>query len=102
MAPLVLECPNAGCVLGVNGQRYKTPDMEAELALRMLDLHVQQNHSELQGVGETGPKAQKLQRPSIPEDCSEVQWAFFVEKWEDYKRFYRLTTKDEIYSHMRS
>ena len=102
MAPLALECPNAGCVLGVNGQKYKTPDMEPELALRMLDLHVQQNHAEHQGVGEMGPKAQKLQRPSIPEDCSEIQWAFFVEKWEDYKRFYRLTTKEEIYSHMRS
>ena len=47
------------------------------------------------GSGQTGPKAQKVQRPSIPEDCSEVQW-------EDYKGFYRLASKGEIYSHMRS
>ena len=53
-------------------------------------------------VGDTGPKAQKLQRPCIPEDCSEVQWAFFIDKWEDYKGFYKLTNKEEIYSHMRS
>ena len=60
-------------VATADGQKYKTPAMEAELSVRMLDLHVQQNHAPLghQGVGETGPKAQKLQRPSIPEDCSE-------------------------------
>ena len=47
----------AGCDLGANGQKYKTPAMEAELSIRMLDLHVQRNHAPLghQGVGETGP-----------------------------------------------
>ena len=38
------------------------------------------------GLGETGPKAQKLRKPS--EDCSEVQWAFFIDKLEDYRGFY--------------
>ena len=44
----------------------------------------------------------ELQRPTIPEDCSEVQWAFFMDKWEDYKRFYKLTAREEIYSHLHS
>ena len=59
-------------------------------------------HGPLEQRGESGPRAQKLQRPTIPEDCSEVQWAFFMDKWEDYKRFYKLTAREEIYSHLHS
>ena len=44
MAPLALECPNAGCDLGASGAKYKTPELKAEFAMRMLDHHVQQNH----------------------------------------------------------
>ena len=58
-------------------------------------LEVQLDHH---GVGETGPKvkAQELQRLSIPEDGSEVQWVFLIDKWEDNRGFYKLTTKGKF------
>ena len=45
MAPVGLECPYAECTLGASGAKYKTQDLEAELAMRLLDHHVQQNHA---------------------------------------------------------
>ena len=46
MAPVGLECPNAECTLGASGAKYKTQDLELELAMRMMELHVQQNHGQ--------------------------------------------------------
>ena len=40
MAPVVLECPDAECKLGVGGAKYKTPEVEIEFALRILELHM--------------------------------------------------------------
>ena len=45
--------------------------------------------------------AQELQSPVIPEDCSEEQWSCFMDRWGNYKWFYKLSTKEEIYSHLR-
>ena len=43
-APVVLDCPKPGCNLGEDGAKYKTPELEATIAMEMLKLHVQQNH----------------------------------------------------------
>ena len=67
------------------------PATTETVQLMFLQTHNRDAHGAMQapleqrGVGETGAKAQKLVRPLIPEDCSEVQWAFFIDKWEDYK-----------------
>ena len=45
MAPLVIECPNAECALGADGARYETQALEPDLAMRLLKLHVKQNHA---------------------------------------------------------
>ena len=92
----------------VEGCEVEIPAVSEALQLVLLETHNRDAHGALQApleqrrVGETGNKAQKLQRPVIPEDCTEVQWAFFIDKWEDYKGFYKLTAKEEIYSHIRS
>ena len=92
----------------VEGCEVEIPAASEALQLVLLETHNRDAHGALQApldqrrAGETGNKAQKLQRPVIPEDCTEVQWAFFIDKWEDYKGFYKLTTKEEIYSHIRS
>ena len=93
------ECPVEGC-------KVQIPAVSGDVQMLFLQTHNKDAHGAMQQpldhrvVGDTGPKAQKLQRPCIPEDCSEVQWAFFIDKWEDYKGFYKLTNKEEIYSHM--
>ena len=95
------KCPVGGCEVEV-------PATSEAMQLLFLQTHNKDQHGALQapleqrGVGETGAKAQKLVRPLIPEDCSEIQWAFFIDKWEDYKGFYKLSSREEIYSHIRS
>ena len=44
MAPMVLECPDAECKLGVDGAKFKTTELEAGMAMEMLRFHVQLNH----------------------------------------------------------
>ena len=101
MALPAFECPVGGCEVEV-------PATSEAMQLLFLQTHNKDQHGALQapleqrGVGETGAKAQKLVRPLIPEDCSEIQWAFFIDKWEDYKGFYKLSSREEIYSHIRS
>ena len=34
-----LECPTPDCTLGTDGARYKTPELEAALAMQMLVMH---------------------------------------------------------------
>ena len=95
------KCPVAGC-------EVKVPAVSGDVQVLFLQTHNKDAHGAMQapleqrGGGETGPRAQKLQRPVIPEDCSEVQWSFFMDKWDDYKGFYKLSTREEIYSHLRS
>ena len=50
MAPLMLECPYAECKLGVGGAKYKTTELEAEMAMRMVELHVKLNHGQGQVI----------------------------------------------------
>ena len=50
MAPVVLECPDAECKLGVGGAKYKTTELEAEMAMRMVELHVKLNHGQGQVI----------------------------------------------------
>ena len=79
-------CPVGGCEMEI-------PALTGDVQMLFLETHNRDAHGALQApleqrrVGETGNKAQKLQRPVIPEDCTEVQWAFFIDKWEDYKGF---------------
>ena len=50
MAPVVLECPDAECKLGIGGAKYKTTELEAEMAMRMVELHVKLNHGQGQVI----------------------------------------------------
>ena len=89
------KCPVGGCEVEI-------PATSEPVQLVFLQTHNKDAHGAIQapleqrGGGDTGARAQKLLRPLIPEDCSEVQWDFFIDKWEDYRGFYKLTSRDEI------
>ena len=101
MALPAFECPVGGCEVEI-------PATSEAMQMMFMQTHMKDMHGAMQApleqrvTGETGAKAQKLARPLIPEDCSEIQWAFFIDKWEDYKGFYKLSSREEIYSHIRS
>ena len=65
-----LECPSPDCTLGTNGARYKTPELDAALAMQLLTMHDERNHKQqqpVQGVETAGKKnkAEKVSRPTI-------------------------------------
>ena len=100
MAPMHLECPNAGCELGGNGQKYKTPVMEAELALRMLDLHVQQNHVLAQGVTYAPATNRTMrERQKKPSEGTEMSGAYgrdLLNQWARFKRASGVSCQDLV------
>ena len=66
---------------GEEGARYKTPLLEAELAMQMLPMHRADEHGHLQVVaGETAnvrrSKAEKVSRPSIKLGVSEDDFVY--------------------------
>ena len=72
--------PSPGC-------EVETPEASSDVQKMFLEAHLKAAHSELlqvsvQPVSEPsgGFTAQKLQRPYIPEDCTENQWSFVLDK----------------------
>ena len=45
IATVALECPNAEGNLGASEAKYKTQELEPEIAMKMVGHHVQQNHA---------------------------------------------------------
>ena len=80
------------------GCKVKVFATTREVQMMFLQTHAQSAHGALTTAlpGDVSPgksrggKTQKLERPKVPVDCSEVQWAFFLQKWADFKRFYDL------------
>ena len=91
--PIELPCTTPGCASGVGGATYKTPALEADIALKMLDRHRADVHGVQGGGGgggaaEGGKKIQlsKIPRPSIAGGCSQEDFKFFKRSWDQYIR----------------
>ena len=86
-----MECPNYKCDLGDSGGRYKTPAMEAEMALQLLTLH-NQHHNQNAAVNQspTSKKPPKYPRPEIGLEETPERWEAFVAAWGQYKLEYDL------------
>ena len=94
-----LECPSPDCTLGTDGARYKTPELEAGLAMQMLVMHKDLNHTQLVQTVEAGNqkrRAEKVNRPTIKMGSSEDDFIFFKCLFESYKRSCQLTDDMDI------
>ena len=49
-----LECPSPNCTLGEDGARFKTPELDAALAMQFLMLHDERNHRQPEQMVEAG------------------------------------------------
>ena len=90
MAPVALECPIVGCDLGENGARYKTPELEAGIAIEMLKLHGQ-NHLQVQGGNNSASVSdrniwERQKKSSAGMEMSESKWRDF---WHERAAFQR-------------
>ena len=87
----------------VEGCKVRIPAVCGDVQMLLVQTHIKDAHGVLQvplehhGVGETGPKAQKL-RTLYPRGL--LAGPVSLHHWEEYKGFYKLTIKEEIYSHM--
>ena len=72
----------------VAGCEVKVPAGTGDMQVLFLQIHDRDAHG-------------AMQASVIPEDCSEGQWSCFTDRWDNYKGFYKLSTKEEIYSHLR-
>ena len=94
MAPIQLECTVVDCNLGAAGARYKTPALEEQVAIQMLNNYREDTHARGHGGrqqqeqlgGEAHSKVEKLPRPSLQKSISEDKYLHFKRQWVRYKR----------------
>ena len=88
-----LECPVGGCDLGAAGATYKTPKMDLDRAMRMLELHAK-SHDPVRGADQVRQepvdgcftKPEKTRRPSLQKGISEDRFLTFQRQWARYKK----------------
>ena len=89
MAPVALECPVAGCDLGEEGAKFTTPELEAEIAMRMLELHGQ-SHRRVPSVNATPVTTKNMwerqKKFSASIEMTEVKWQDYPNQRARYKR----------------
>ena len=89
---LELECQALECTHGVGGARWKTPALEAQLAMQMLNTHRADAHDQQAGGGggaaqqDGGGKIQlaKIPRPVVGGGCSQEDFKYFMRSWNQY------------------
>ena len=79
-----IQCPAPDC-------QYKTPEMEAQLAMQLLMLHNANVH---ESANRQGCKPEAMKRPLATLDMTETAWRDFKSQWQRYKRPTGLTGQD--------
>ena len=79
-----IQCPAPDC-------QYKTPEMEAQLAMQLLMLHNANVHK---SANRQGCKPEAMKRPLATLDMTETAWRDFKSQWQRYKRSTGLTGQD--------
>ena len=102
MAPagMELSCTKGGC-------QFVTPDMEPALAIKYLELHQANEHSQQlpQVGGQTAsvkPRAEKVPRPQIKLGVSQDEFSYFQDEWTSYKRSCDITDETETRDQLRA
>ena len=72
MAQVALQCTIIGCDVGENGAKYKTPELEAGIAMELLKLHGQ-NHLQAQGGNNSTPATNRNMRERQKKSSAEME-----------------------------
>ena len=69
---------------------WVSKEAEVEICLRLLEIHVRAKHPI---TTQTRPKSnqatvkpEKAKRPEIASEMSDEDWAYFISRWDDYKK----------------
>ena len=88
-----IPCPAPGCT---TTWPTTTP---TEVLLRLIDVHARTAHpAEHAPTPAPGAaKAEKVKRPTISAAGTSEEWAYFLQRWSDYKAATHLTGSDIVY-----
>ena len=82
-----LPCTHPGCTFGAEGTPYKTPALEIEYAIQVLELHDKQSHA-VRGDGGSGPAGgatkihmEKIPRPQLSGGSTQEDFRQFKIQW---------------------
>ena len=96
-----MPCEFLGC-------GYATAEFEPEVAIRVLELHQQNTHVQVQQPPQVGgqaasakPRAEKVPRPQIKLGIGQDEFSYFKNKWTSYKRSCGITDETEIRDQLR-
>lgn len=81
-----IACPITGC-------DYKTEDVDATVAVALLNLHAIQHNTT---ATTTPAKVEKVKRPTVSSAGSSEDWVYFQSRWADYVDATKLTGKDKV------
>ena len=86
-----LPCTHPDCTYGVGGTPYKTPALEIEYAIKVLELHLQSHgvHGAVGGGTGGGVKKihmEKILRPQLSGGSSQEDFRQFKVQWDQYVR----------------
>ena len=68
----------------------------AELAVKMLDLHVQQNHAKGKVSFDKRNMRERQKKPSANMEMTEAKWRDFLNQWTRYKRSSGINGQDIV------
>ena len=76
----VITCPKSRCT-------WKTDDLGEATAMRLIELHLGAEHEmDVKDKKEGHAKVERVRRPEVTPDMSEERWAYFLNRWEAYKK----------------
>ena len=75
---------------------YVTEDTDAPVAMQLLSLH-DGTHRRTHTQAPDKSTAEKVKRPTIDQAGTSEEWAYFEQRWEDYKQATRLQGNEVIY-----
>ena len=92
MAPPPIPCPVPDCV-----QTFQS-DLAPEVLVTLINLHKDTVHPSDRTLNTAPtPKPEKVRRPTISAAGSSEDWAYFLNRWDDYKRATHLRDNDISY-----
>ena len=85
-----IKCPAPQC-----GHKF-SDDLDVEILTRMIDLHARTAHPPPTATAAPA-KAEKVKRPTVSAAGSSEEWAYFTQRWADYKAATHLQGPDVVF-----
>ena len=87
--------PTVNCP--INGRPYATPDIDAILAVALINTHTT---TYVAATNTAITKAEKVKHPSISSGGTNKEWKYFTSRWADFIEATKVSGKDKVIQHL--